>query len=76
MRLLRRDFFWCENFWKAKDWGLGTLGENMGKDGWLVLVTSVSKYVCFHPYLGKISNLAIFFRWVESTNQVWLVGCS
>ena len=26
----------------------------------------------FHPYLGKRSHLtSIFFRWVETTNQIW-----
>ena len=28
------------------------------------------KYFYFHLYLGKLSNLTIFFRWVETTNQV------
>ena len=27
------------------------------------------KYFYVHPYLWKISNLTIFFRWVETTNQ-------
>ena len=32
--------------------------------------------ICFyvHPYLGKWSNLTIFFRWVETTNMCILPG--
>ena len=28
----------------------------------------VSNMFYFHPHLGKIPNLTIFFRWVETTN--------
>ena len=29
----------------------------------------VSNIFYFHPYLGEWSNLLIFFKWVETTNQ-------
>ena len=37
-------------------------GKN-DKNDWVVVSN-----MFVHPYLGKISNLTIFFKWVETTN--------
>ena len=40
----------------------------------IIIWVVVSNIFYFHPYLGKWSNCwLIFFRWVETTNQLWIL---
>ena len=71
---------WSNFCWASDLEGKRTMEANQIWKGW-IWWRSVTRwwfqiFFYFHPYLGKISNFTtvIFFRWVETTNQVsmWL----